>query len=273
MPELPEVEVVCLGLAPQVIERQIQKVEWSNKKLRLPVPRANLKQWVEGAQIKKIFRRAKYILLRLDNNAHLIIHLGMTGKLFLVKSSAPRLKHNHLRLFLDTTLEIRFNDTRRFGSIQVVTPQESWQDLFKDLGPEPFGDDFSISYLQKCALNRVQPVKNFLMDSRTVVGIGNIYASEILFCAGVLPSTPSKNLSKVKWKKIVKNSRQVLQKAINAGGTTISDFARSNGESGYFQLDLQVYGRGGKPCQKCSTPITRTVMAGRATYFCPSCQS
>lgn len=273
MPELPEVEVVCQGLAPHVIGRQIQKVEWSNKKLRLPIPRAGLKQWVEGAQIENIFRRAKYLLFHLDNNAHLLIHLGMTGKLFLVKKGVPRLKHNHLRLFLDHDLEIRFNDTRRFGSVQVIPPQESWQDLFSHLGPEPFEQNFSGVYLQKRARNRTQPVKNFLMDSRTVVGIGNIYASEILFCAGVLPSTPAGNLSQANWKKIVKSSRQVLQKAINAGGTTISDFAGSNGESGYFQSALQVYGRNGQPCQKCGTSISRTVMAGRATYFCPACQS
>ena len=181
--------------------------------------------------------------------------------------------HDHLRLQLDSGSEIRFNDIRRFGSVQVFTKDElAAIDPFADLGPEPFWREFSPACLTEKAGRRSQPVKNFLMDNRVVVGIGNIYANEILFAAGINPSKPVNTVNSKQWKRVVAASREVLNKAIACGGTTISDFVNPDGGQGYFQCELAVYGRAGKPCRQCATPIRRTVMAGRATFYCPRCQ-
>ena len=273
MPELPEVEVVRLGLSPHVAGRRVLEVICCHQKLRLPVPKKKLGRWVVGAKVAALERRAKYLLFHMDNGALLVFHLGMTGKLGLFSKALACQKHDHLRLQLDTGNEIRFNDTRRFGSVQVFTREELTKtDPFAELGPEPFWQEFSPAYLVERAAKRTQPVKNFLMDNRVVVGIGNIYANETLFAAGISPVTPAKSLTRTQWKKIVSESRQVLNKAIACGGTTISDFVNPDGQQGYFQCELQVYGRGGEPCKRCKTAIIRTVMAGRATYHCPKCQ-
>lgn len=272
MPELPEVEVIKRGLSPHIIDRHIRAVKWSNRKLRLPMPRARLQQWVNGAQINDVCRRGKYLLIHLKNNGCLIVHLGMTGKILLLDRMNARHKHDHLTLLLDNNFEIRFNDTRRFGSIQVTAPDESLADFFIKLGPEPFSDKFSALWLHSKACKRTCPVKNFLMDNHVVVGIGNIYASEILYCASILPTTSASAVSLKKWRQVVQCSRKILARAIKAGGSSIVDFVGSDGESGYFQLELQVYGRNGGPCGKCNSAIQRSVLAGRATYFCPECQ-
>jgi formamidopyrimidine-DNA glycosylase len=174
---------------------------------------------------------------------------------------------------LDSGLELRFNDVRRFGSVQVISPEdEERSHIFAGLGPEPLGPDFSANYLIKAAQGRVRPIKNFVMDGRVVVGIGNIYANEILFAAGIRPTRGAGTLGKKAWDQLVRASNQVLERAIACGGTTISDFVNSSGEAGYFQCELKVYGRGGEPCPRCSSTIIRQVLAGRATYYCPTCQ-
>jgi formamidopyrimidine-DNA glycosylase len=272
MPELPEVEVVRQGLAPRITGDTILEIAASNHKLRKPVPLARLKKWIVGARVTAVERRAKFLLLRLANGSLLAIHLGMTGKLCLFPADVPRQKHDHLRFLLARGFELRFNDARRFGFIEVHTPEELASDPFAHLGPEPFGEDFSAAYLLDKACHRHQPVKSFLMDNKVVVGIGNIYASEILFVAGIRPFTPAAELEARHWQRLIDCSRKVLAKAIACGGTTISDFVNEKGKGGQFQHHLRVYGRAGQPCPFCHAPVIRTVIAGRATFHCRHCQ-
>lgn len=273
MPELPEVEVICRGLAPLVIKRKILSVSFSNKRLRKPFPRAKMYNHVEGAFILGVERRAKYILLHLTGKTTLLFHLGMTGKIGIFSGAAPRRKHDHLRFLLDNGKEMRFNDVRRFGCVEVHSAKELREnDPFAGLGPEPFSDGFSEDYLLEKAQGKKLPVKSFLMDNRVVVGLGNIYANETLFAAGIHPQTPVARLQKMDWRHIVKKSRLILEKAIAMGGSTISDYENVSGEAGYFQLELTVYGRQGQPCPSCGQSIVRKVLGGRATFWCPSCQ-
>jgi len=273
MPELPEVEVICQGLAPLVRKRKILSVSYSNKKLRKPFPRAKMDQRVEGAFILDVERRAKYILLRLTGKTILLFHLGMTGKIGLFDRDTPRRKHDHLRFLLDNGKEMRFNDVRRFGCVEVYSEKELREnDPFAGLGPEPFSEDFSAEYLLAKARGKRQPVKSFLMDNRVVVGLGNIYANETLFAACTHPLTPVNRLLEPDWQRIVIKSRLILERAIARGGSTISDYENVNGEAGYFQLELAVYGRQGQPCPRCGRPVARSVLGGRATFCCPFCQ-
>ena len=274
MPELPEVEVTRLGLAARLPGRRVIRISSSNKKLRLPLPKKLLHQWIMHAVVRKVDRRAKYLLIRMDNGAVLVIHLGMSGRLALMPADDPRAKHDHFRLRLDNDQELRFNDSRRFGAIQVLPPgREHEKDFFKNHGPEPLGRSFTAEYMLERACVRKQPVKLFLMEGRVVAGIGNIYANEILFAAGIRPEYPAGEVNEKQWQAVVRHSRRILRLAIKSGGTTISDFLNANGESGYFQLDLQIYGRTGQPCRICATPVIKTVLGGRATYCCPTCQT
>lgn len=273
MPELPEVEVITRGLQPYICGRLIEEIRCSHHTLRQPIPQAKLRRWVEGQRIATVSRRGKYIRVMLENEALLLLHLGMTGKLRLVAVGTPPAPHDHLCWRLDNGLELRYNDIRRFGVVQVFTPSELLdRDPLAELGPEPLSPAFSAAYLHGQAANHKQAVKNFLMDNRNVVGIGNIYACETLFAAGIDPNTPANRLTAGQWREIATQARLVLERAIAAGGTTISDYVNSSGEPGYFQLELQVYGQAGKPCRHCGRPITRTVLAGRATFFCHGCQ-
>ena len=273
MPELPEVETIRRGLIPRLVGCTIKRVVLSNRRLRLPVPRAKLKGWVQGSQVKSVDRRAKYLLVNMKSGAVLVLHLGMTGRLAFFTNGAPRRPHDHLRFLLDSGLELRFNDVRRFGSVQVLAPEDREPPkIFAGLGAEPLGPDFSTPYLMKMARNRTKPIKNFLMDAKVVVGIGNIYANEILFVAGIKPTRAVRTLGRATWDRVVEATRQVLDKAIACGGTTISDYVNSSGEAGYFQCELKVYGRGGERCQSCGSEISRVVLSGRASFYCPRCQ-
>ena len=273
MPELPEVEVVCRGLAPLVLKRKILAVSYSNKKLRKPFPRAKMYRQVEGSFIMGVERRGKYILLRLTGKTIMLFHLGMTGKIGLFDCDTPRRKHDHLRFLLDNGKEMRFNDVRRFGCVEVFSEKELLENNpFAGLGPEPFSEDFSADYLLAKARGKKQPVKSFLMDNRVVVGLGNIYANETLFAACTHPQTPVNRLLKMDWQLIVTQSRLILEKAITMGGSTIADYENVHGQAGYFQLELTVYGRQGQPCLRCGQLIVRTVLSGRATFCCPFCQ-
>ena len=273
MPELPEVEVIRRGLIPHLVGRTIERVVISNRRLRLPVPRAKLRHWVQGRQVKSVERRAKYLLVNMSGGSVMVLHLGMTGRLAFFANGTPRKPHDHLRFLLNSGLELRFNDVRRFGSVQVLAPeaQESAQ-IFAGLGIEPLGPDFTDSYLMQRARGKVRPVKNFLMDAKVVVGIGNIYANEILFAAGLKPTRQVGDMGQPSWDRVVRASRKVLERAIACGGTTISDYVSSSGEAGYFQCELKVYGREGQECQSCGGRIVRVVLSGRATFYCPSCQ-
>ena len=273
MPELPEVEVIRRGLIPQLVDRTINRVVVSNRRLRLPVPRAKLNLYVQGNRVKKVDRRAKYLLVKMNNGALMVLHLGMSGRLAFFANGTRRAAHDHLRFRLDSGLELRFNDVRRFGSVQVLCPEEvEGSGIFAGLGPEPLGPDFSSNYLLGAARGRIRPIKNLLMDASVVAGIGNIYANEILFAAGIRPTLAAGKLEKKTWDRVVLASHLVLERAIACGGTTISDYLDSGGKAGYFQCELKVYGRESEPCPTCSNAIMRQVLAGRATFFCPLCQ-
>jgi len=276
MPELPEVEVTRRGLLPHLPKKTITGVRWSNKRLRTPMPRKLLRESIKGQQILTIDRRAKYLLLRMKNGSVLVLHLGMTGKIGLFPQATPTAKHDHLRLQLDNGMEMRFNDTRRFGAV-IVWPAGEADALEREFsaskGLEPFSNGFTAASLKNLAKNRRQPIKTFLMDSRLLAGIGNIYANEILFAAGIAPETPVNQIRVNQWQNIITHCREILTKAIKAGGSTISDFIGSSGNRGYFQLQLKVYNKADEPCPTCDTLIQKKLLGGRATFFCPNCQA
>ncbi|RJX28175.1 MAG: bifunctional DNA-formamidopyrimidine glycosylase/DNA-(apurinic or apyrimidinic site) lyase [Desulfurivibrio sp.] len=273
MPELPEVEVIRQGLIPHVVGRQIVAVACSSKKLRLAIPQKDLGRWLKGGRITAIQRRGKYLIFLLESGAAMIVHLGMTGRLGIFPATAPPALHDHVVFSLPEGMQLRYNDIRRFGLIRVLSPDQYREhDPFRDMGCEPLEQEFTGVYLKKMAAGRLQPVKNFLMDNQVVAGIGNIYANEILFHAGILPATPIGSLTLARWEKVAEKTREVLLRAIACGGSSISDFVNSSGQKGYFQLELMVYGRAGEACRQCAATIGRQVIGGRSTFFCPNCQ-
>lgn len=275
MPELPEVEVICRGIRPHLVDRTITAIYHSGKQLRLPVPIDFLCLEVIGHRVTAVTRRAKYLQVNLDSGAMLIIHLGMTGNLgFFCPSSEPA-KHDHLRFTLDNGTELRYNDSRRFGSIQILKSEETAsleETVFRTTGPEPFHDAFSPKYLHQLAKGKELTVKVFIMTPRVVAGVGNIYASESLFRAGILPTRKVRAISKKDWGRLVTAIREILQHAIDCGGSTISNFINARQEKGHFQVNFQVYGRQGEPCTTCQEKIEKIRLGGRASYFCPRCQ-
>lgn len=276
MPELPEVEVIRRGLLKHLPGRTVTDIAWSGKNLRITMPYEQLKSCIQGEKILTIARRAKYLLLKMGSGSVLVIHLGMTGKTGVFPLDMAKAKHDHLCLSLDNDMEMRLNDTRRFGSVSVwakETAAGDEQDFSDRQGIEPFSRNFNGEQLTEMANKKTLPVKTFLMDSRRIAGVGNIYANETLFKAGISPDTQAGKLSLKDWQNITDICRQILSNAIEAGGSTVSDFINSSGEPGYFQLQLQVYGRKNLPCQLCGTTIRKTMIGGRATFFCPACQS
>lgn len=275
MPELPEVEVICRGLRPHLVGRQVTAIQQSGKRLRTPVPYDALLREMLGHRISAVSRRAKYLRIDLDSGAALIIHLGMTGNLgFFMPSSEPA-RHDHVRWTLDNGRELRYNDSRRFGSILMLSAAEmvaSEATVFKTSGPEPFLAGFSPEYLRRLAKDKEVAVKVFIMNTKVVAGVGNIYANESLFDAGILPTRKIKTLTQKEWERLVVAIRKILQQAIDCGGSTISSFIDAQRQKGYFQVNFQVYGREGEPCALCHTPLRRIRQGGRASYFCPTCQ-
>ena len=276
MPELPEVEVICRGIRPHLLERRVLAVHHSGKQLRRPVPLHLLRQEMVDRQIKEVRRRAKYLQITLDSGAMLIIHLGMTGNLgFFAPNSEPA-KHDHLRWTLDNGTELRYNDSRRFGSIQILAAHETAnleETVFKTTGPEPFSSDFSAAYLLRLAKGRDLPIKVFIMTTQVVAGVGNIYANESLFRAGISPTRKINSINRKDWVRLIAAIREILQHVIECGGTTISKFINAGQEKGYFQVNFQVYGKEGKICPTCQqAKIEKIRLTGRASYFCPRCQ-
>lgn len=270
MPELPEVDTVRRGIAPHITGKSIDRVIVRNRHLRWPVP-ARLARSITGQTVHAVTRRAKYLLLQLDTGT-LIVHLGMSGSLRLVNADTPVGKHDHIDwVFAGTCL--RYNDPRRFGSVHWTrqAPDQHW--LIKDLGPEPLGDDFTGAWLYQRSRGRRGAVKNFIMNSHVVVGIGNIYASESLFMAGIHPNRAVGRISLPRYELLVECVREVLSDAIAAGGTTLRDFVGGDGKPGYFSISLNVYGREGEPCPGyCGASIRQRVIGQRASFFCPKCQ-
>ncbi|MFQ5719432.1 MAG: bifunctional DNA-formamidopyrimidine glycosylase/DNA-(apurinic or apyrimidinic site) lyase [Acidobacteriota bacterium] len=273
MPELPEVEVVRRSLLPRIVGSRFGSVRVREARLRVRVDRSLLCRELPGRTVLDVRRRAKYLLLELDTGGLLMVHLGMTGHLGLFPATEPLRKHDHVVITVEGRGELRFNDARRFGLVQWVAPggERSHPRLCR-LGVEPLAPDFSGTLLRRLASGHRLPVKNFLMDSRRVVGIGNIYASEALWNAGVHPARPAGRLSAARWERLATAIRQVLSASIQQGGTTFRDFASADGSPGYFALHLDVYDRKGERCRRCDRTIRRRVDSGRSTYYCPGCQ-
>jgi len=234
------------------------------------VPR-DLPRKVAGQRIVRVGRRAKYLLLELESGT-LLLHLGMSGNLRAVPAATPRVRHDHFDLVLDSGLALRFNDPRRFGSLLYTPGEPHEHPLLAGLGPEPFSAAFDAEYLYRITRGRRVALKQLLMNSRLVVGVGNIYASEALFRARLRPGRAARSLSRRDAARLVRAIRTVLRQAIGAGGTTLRDYLSADGAPGYFRQRLYVYERRGKPCRRCGSPVRAVTQGQRSTYYCPSCQ-
>lgn len=271
MPELPEVETIRRGVEPHVLGRRVQQVRVHDPRLRWPVA-PDLAQRLQGQRIAATGRRGKYLLLHLENGDRLLIHLGMSGRLFVLAPGHPLHRHDHVELLLDDAVLLRLQDPRRFGALLLWPGDEPQHPLIAHLGPEPFSDAFDGAYLYRLSRGRQAAVKSFIMDGRVVVGAGNIYAAEALFRAGIRPGRAAGRLSRAECERLAGEVRSVLAEAVAQGGTTLRDFAGVHGEHGYFQQVLQVYGREGEPCRICGQRIKRVVIGQRTSCYCPQCQ-
>lgn len=270
MPELPEVETTRRGITPHLQNQIIDDVIVRQRQLRWPVPR-NLRTVLRGQTIEQIDRRGKYLLLKTTNGT-LIIHLGMSGSLRVLPCDTPPQKHDHLDLILHNGQCLRFRDPRRFGTVLWTREDPFHHKLLKQLGPEPLSDQLNGDYLWQRSRGRKLTIKQIIMDSKIVVGVGNIYANEALFLAGIHPRRQAGRISRERYVQLAKAIKQVLRAAIKQGGTTLRDFTDGNGEPGYFRLKLRVYERTGLSCTRCGKPIQHTVIGQRSTYYCSHCQ-
>ncbi len=270
MPELPEVETTRRGIAPHVRGRRVQAVVVRNGHLRRPVP-ATLGRELPGQVIEDVRRRGKYLLLD-TRQGSVIVHLGMSGSLRLVSCGAPMETHEHVEIRLTGGQCLRLRDPRRFGLMLWTRRDPLQHPLLRRLGVEPMARDFSGDYLYERARGRRVAVKQFIMDGRVVVGVGNIYASEALFRAGIHPRRAAGRISLCRYRRLATAIKAVLREAITAGGTTLRDFTDGAGRPGYFVRRLQVYGRGGLPCPRCGARLRRIILGQRATYYCARCQ-
>jgi len=269
MPELPEVETTCRGIAQHICSQTITNVFVRQPRLRWPVAET-LPDILIGQTVLSVQRRAKYLLLTTQNGT-LLIHLGMSGSLRVVTDNAAAGKHDHIDIvFADSVL--RFNDPRRFGAVLWTSEPIEGHALLKHLGPEPLLADFDGAYLYTLSRNRKVPVKLFIMNSHNVVGVGNIYANEALFMAGIDPQRHAGRIALARYERLAECIRTVLTDAITQGGTTLRDFVNSDGKPGYFQQQLRVYGRSGLPCRNCQAPLSQARLANRSTVFCRFCQ-
>jgi formamidopyrimidine-DNA glycosylase len=271
LPELPEVETTRRGLEPHVRHRCIVALEVYERRLRWPIA-ARLPAAVAGQRIKGIGRRAKYLLLSLEAGT-LLIHLGMSGNLRVVKVDEPRRLHDHFDVVLDSHHALRFNDPRRFGSLLFTRADPARHPLLAKLAPEPFDAAFDPEYLWRVTRKRRVAIKQLIMNSQLVVGVGNIYASEALFRARIAPGRRAASLTRAEVAQLVRAVRAVLAQAIRAGGTTLRDYVGADGAPGYFRQRLYVYERSGRPCRRCGTVIRARTQGQRSTYYCPACQT
>lgn len=269
MPELPEVETTRKGIEPFLAGQSIALIEVHNAKLRWPV--SDEVGLLRTAQVQAVLRRGKYLILQFDLGA-LLIHLGMSGSMRVVEATEALKKHDHLVFHLVDNKQIRFNDPRRFGS---VLWSNDWQNhpLICSLGPEPLSEDFDAAYLYSLAKRRSLTIKQFIMNSQVVVGVGNIYANEALFLAGIHPNRAVNRISLKRMVNLVCQIKHVLSKAIEQGGTTLRDFVGGDGKPGYFQQQLFVYGRAGEACKQCGSVLKEVRMNNRSTVFCAACQT
>ena len=270
MPELPEVETTRRGIEPHVAGVKIREVILKRRDLRQPISETITS--LEGRKIKGVSRRSKYLLFAIDDGSTLLIHLGMSGSLRVIDPKADWKKHDHIGITLSNGKQLRYHDPRRFGLALHFTGDPFDHPLLRSLGPEPLEDGFTATHLKALCASRTAAIKLVIMDAKVVVGVGNIYASEGLFRAGILPATPANKLTLPRLKKLAAAIRAVLTDSIEQGGTTLRDFLHSDGEPGYFRQRLFVYERKGEPCLVCGTKIQHEVLGQRSTYWCPKCQ-
>jgi formamidopyrimidine-DNA glycosylase len=269
MPELPEVETTLRGVKPHVLGARLTAVEVRQPRLRWPIP-DDLNERLAGKKLLAMSRRGKYLLLDFGGS-HLLIHLGMSGSLRIVSAAEPALFHDHFDLVFGK-LAMRYCDPRRFGCLLWLEGEPAEHKLLRDLGPEPLTDEFDAEYLYQRSRQRSQAVKQFIMDSKMVVGVGNIYANESLFMAGIKPIRKAGALTRKNCEDLVRDIKFVLARSIEQGGTTLRDFVGGDGKPGYFKQQLLVYGRGGEACNRCNKPLKEVRMNDRTTVYCVNCQ-
>ena len=269
MPELPEVETTRRGIEPWLQGRTVTEVKVQNAALRWPVP-ADINK-LSGLPIESVKRRGKYLLLK-NARGTALIHLGMSGSLRVSEDSPARRKHDHVEFLLDSGRRLRLHDPRRFGCVLWTEEPPEQHPLIASLGPEPLSDAFTADYLFAATRKRRVAIKNLIMDSHVVVGVGNIYASESLFMAGVRPTRAAQRITRAEARRLTATIREVLGEAIRQGGTTLRDFVNSEGNPGYFAQSLRVYGRTGEPCRACENPVKMKVIGQRASFYCTHCQ-
>ncbi len=278
MPELPEVETVRRGLIPRLVGRRITRLLQRRRDLRVPLPKRFAAR-VEGRRVLAIDRRAKYLLIRLDDGQTLIVHLGMSGRLTLHDAAnaaaQPLGRHDHIVIETDDHWQVRFNDARRFGLMLLVPNKDlAGHKLFRGLGPEPLDDGFDGQHLASRLKGRRTPIKSALLDQRTLVGIGNIYACEALYLSGISPRRLAHTVQGERAGRLAAALKEVLLRSIDDGGSTLRDHVQPDGELGYFQTRFKVYDRAGSPCPTpgCGRPVRRLVQSGRSTFYCAGCQ-
>lgn len=272
MPELPEVETTRRGIEPHVLGQKVSKVIVRQPQLRWPIP-PELEQKLTGRVIESVSRRAKYLLLK-AGDGHLMLHLGMSGRLRVLPADTPAGKHDHLDIVLANGQALRLNDPRRFGAALWISAEPKKHELLADLGPEPLSEQFNGALLHTRSRGRKVAVKNFIMDSKVVVGVGNIYASEALHQVGIHPGRAAGRVSRQRYEQLASAIKQVLEASITQGGTTLRDFVGADGGTGYYQLALAVYGKAGEACPRCgpSQHIRNRVIGQRSSFFCANCQ-
>jgi formamidopyrimidine-DNA glycosylase len=270
MPELPEVETTLRGISPAIQDKRIDKIVVRQAKLRWPIPDEIYK--LEGHHVENIIRRGKYLLLNTSSAGSAIIHLGMSGSLGIVTTNKPAEKHDHMDFVFSHNTLLRYHDPRRFGAI-LWSQEPLNHRLLCKLGPEPLSEAFHTQHLYQQSRNKRIAIKQFIMNSHNVVGVGNIYASEALFMAGINPQIPAGIIPLSRYEKLTVAIKEVLENAIKQGGTTLRDFVNPDGKTGYFQVSLSVYGKAEQPCPKCSKTIQKITQAQRSTFYCAHCQT
>ncbi|HCI12749.1 MAG: DNA-formamidopyrimidine glycosylase [Gallionellales bacterium GWA2_60_142] len=270
MPELPEVETTRRGLAPHLVGATVANVVIRHPQLRWPVP-SELPELLRGQTIRSLRRRAKYLLVEFEHGT-LILHLGMSGSLRILPATTLPEKHDHFDLVLTNGTLMRLRDPRRFGAVLWHEGDVHKHPLLAALGPEPLEADFDENHLYLATRNRTAAIKLAIMDNHIVVGVGNIYANEALFRAGIRPQLAAGRLSRARCAKLVAEIRATLEEAISKGGSTLRDFVNSDGKPGYFQQHYWVYGRAGEPCRRCGNPIKQVKQGQRSSFYCPDCQ-
>ncbi|MFV1984288.1 MAG: bifunctional DNA-formamidopyrimidine glycosylase/DNA-(apurinic or apyrimidinic site) lyase [Thiohalomonadales bacterium] len=270
MPELPEVETTISGIKPHITGNTITNVIIREHRLRWPIPE-NLPDILKGQKVLSVSRRAKYILIKFHHGT-LLLHLGMSGSIRFINKNFEVAKHDHVDFIFKNSKCLRFHDPRRFGAILWTSENVTQHKLLRNLGPEPLHNDFDVNYLYGRSRNRSLSVKQFIMDSKIVVGVGNIYANESLYLAGIHPVRSAGRISKARYLKLCNSIKNVLTDAIDQGGTTLRDFSNTDGKPGYFKQKLNVYDRSDLPCKKCNHPIKRITQNNRSSYYCSHCQ-